>query len=940
MYHYEQPDPNKVINASGITEDQEKRIKANTQMRLDATLRGYTTLDQAANPEYETDAVSSEVEANLEGATMKFGTGGEWTWDSGIEWKNKKSLAAAIGFGDQVGDVWRGIKSWMQEKGLADDLIDVAAQDENERILRVLYDDAEFGNATLVGGVAGALAEPIGLLMPLGKAKSTGTAILGAAALGGLYGSALYVDENESRLHNAALGAATMGIMSGVAHKFFKQAVGDDVAERVVGATDFEVERATAIVEKQAAKQIALESSPEYITAQAKVEREALEAYPKTEKEWNDAKKIVKKQAKAALKEAGYKKGKKGKKKKEPEDVVEEIETASAFKGKKQGKLAEARKYVDAVLQPLYDNVRKYSAKVAHGLRDADAIQHRRQHVWTKATLPFQKLMRNMSKEDYRQLKRLLSNGGFNKATMTFLQQQGGSEAVRAVAAVEDVLDEIFGMYKKAGYKLGKGRKNYFPLAVKDLDGLRQKEQSALDAVFAREVARQGGRPLTASQKAHISEHYFTFDTRYSTTSGSLQKRMKQGVKDEELDFYPNPADALHYYLHTAAEDIAKREFFKKWGYKPKANGLAASGSDIDDSITSLIDQIKKDVPDWKDQQTLADLLRSRFSADVHKTHKFVQAIKNLSYSGTLGNYWSAMTQIGDLVFAFHKYGIKATVGALLGPKVTSRAELGVEKAMAELQSETMGFTSRLAEFAFKWSGFSKIDQFGKNVNINAALRKNRELAIKDPNKFVAKYEDKFGPEVHELVRELQRMKMTKNNDTLSDNMYLMLWNELADTQPIGLSEMPQKYLEMPNGRIFYAYKTFSIKQLNYMRNMINNDKNPFTKGYNLMMFSSMFVAANGSIDGLKDFMAGKEINWDDKWVDNAVSLVGTSKYAVDKSQGLGGIIMQGLAPVPITQGAKALDSLTGDDSWSEVASGAANQTPILGKLKKEWLDQ
>jgi len=370
-----------------------------------------------------------------------------------------------------------------------------------------------------------------------------------------------------------------------------------------------------------------------------------------------------------------------------------------------------------------------------------------------------------------------------------------------------------------------------------------------------------------------------------------------------------------------------------------KKKGLSPTGSDIDKSITSLIDQIKRDVPHFADQEELKRLLRARFSSDVHKTGKFIQAWKNVSYATTLGNFWSAATQIGDLVFAFHKFGIKNAVAAIFGPSITNRAELGIEKAMAEFNSSTRGITSVLADKAFKWSGFDAIDRFGKNVNINAALRLNRKLAIKNPDKFVKKYGEKFGDETQSLIHELQHMKMVKNNPDLSDNMYLMLWNELSDTQPIGLSEMPFHYLNMPNGRIAYAYKTFAMKQLNYMRNIITAEKNPFVKASNLTYFATMFVLANGTIDQFKDFMAGKDLDFESKLYDNLLSLPGTSKYAVDKSIGLGGIIQHAIAPVPVTQAVKALDNITGGKSPMENLSEAANQLPVVGKLKKNWLD-
>jgi hypothetical protein len=299
------------------------------------------------------------------------------------------------------------------------------------------------------------------------------------------------------------------------------------------------------------------------------------------------------------------------------------------------------------------------------------------------------------------------------------------------------------------------------------------------------------------------------------------------------------------------------------------------------------------------------------------------------------------MTQVGDLVFAFHKYGIKAALGGLFGTRVTNKTRMGIEKAMAELESEKQRITNKIADKAFQWSGFQKVDAFGKNVNINASLRANRRLAMKNPKKFVEKWGEHFGDDTANVIRDLGRLSM-KKDEYVSDNIHLMLWNDLADTQPIGLSEMPKKYLDMPNGRILYAYKTFSLKQFNYMRNtLMKGEGNQFQRGVDLAYFATIFTLANGTIDGFKDFMSGDDVDPESVLAENLYKLVGTSKYATEKSQGLGGIISQMLQPVPLVQAAKALDQLQPDpSSFSKAGDSLMNQIPIVGKAKKEWLDK
>ena len=114
----------------------------------------------------------------------------------------------------------------------------------------------------------------------------------------------------------------------------------------------------------------------------------------------------------------------------------------------------------------------------------------------------------------------------------------------------------------------------------------------------------------------------------------------------------------------------------------------------------------------------------------------------------------------------------------------------------------------------------------------------------------------------------------------------------------------------------------------------MRGEGNAFQRGVDMAYFATLFVMANGTIDMFKQFMGGKEMDVNDAVFDNMVGLFGTSKYAVDKSQGLGGIIAQGLAPVPITQGLKALDKVSSMD----VSPGdVINQLPIVGKINREF---
>ena len=967
MYVYH--DPQALSGVAGETFEQQLAVarEAKVKQTTSAILRNYTA---TRTSELVNDGKNYFIENNLADQTLKVGTGGDWTWDTGIPLK-PSVYAQLIGVGDQIGDSWRGIKQIMQENGVGDGLIDNRAQADNEQIMRHLYGDKYRGPQALSGAVVGAVAEPISALIPGGKllaAEKLSTKVFAAMGVGALYGSTFYIDGNESRQNNAAITSVLVGTITGVAAKYIQHAVGDTMYKRteeiLAKEAKEEVPRATSSRKRKAGGGYVRQDTPEFrlrydetgvpkdwfdeqvaglgggkFDPKATKGEKAKVDETGTSRDWFDEQvdsvRASAQEARKARQEARAKKPKKPK-----EDVAEKYEAKAAMEGGRHATVNSFWSLANSIFQPIADNIGKYSKIVGAKLRNSDAKQHLLAKEWSDKVKPWQTWVTDtLNKTQRATLKKLIHNGGLNKATLTFIRQTGGEVAVANAKAVQDTMTTVLQRLRSAGYKVN-DTPDYFPLAVSDIRSLRKREQGVLDELYAKVQAKNGGKPLTASQKAHIDEHHFTFDQRYSNTLSNVKSRKKRSVADDELGFYHNPEDSLHFYIHTAAEDIAKREFFKEFGYKPGKDGLNPTGVDIDDSISSLVDTLKRDLSP-EQQGEVTRLLRSRFSADIHKTFKSVQALKNLSYAGTLGNFWSAMTQFGDLVFAFHKYGIVNTVRALLGPKVSSRSQLGIEKAMSELNSETRGLTSRIADFAFKWSQFDRIDRFGKNVNINASIRANQKLARNNRQKFIDKWKNHFGDEVHELANEIADLKLTTHAN-MSDNAKMMLWNELADTQPIGLSEMPEKYLNMPNGRIFYAYKTFALKQMNYMRNMVMADTNAFRKGYNLTMFAAMFTLANSGIDGVKEALSGdwEDFNFEDQMWDNLATMAGSSKYAIERSNGLGGIILKALEPVPVIQAGKALDAATGSRlGFGDKADSFLNQLPVGGRMKKEWFD-
>lgn len=231
----------------------------------------------------------------------------------------------------------------------------------------------------------------------------------------------------------------------------------------------------------------------------------------------------------------------------------------------------------------------------------------------------------------------------------------------------------------------------------------------------------------------------------------------------------------------------------------------------------------------------------------------------------------------------------------------------------------------------FKWVGLEKMDSIGKESLLNTALETYQSRAKKDAGKLKAEIKDIFGEETDQTIKDLL-------DDKITENVKLLVYNRLLDFQPIALSEMPEQYLKAGNGRIFYMLKTFTIKQFDVFRNEAYNkiktgEKAEVVQGLkNLVKLSMFFVMANAAADELKDWLLGRDTDFDDRVVDNMLRLGGISKFVTWKArtEGVGAAALkQILFPV------KFLDSATKDMVSAGDGKGleTLGSVPLIGKL-------
>ena len=297
-------------------------------------------------------------------------------------------------------------------------------------------------------------------------------------------------------------------------------------------------------------------------------------------------------------------------------------------------------------------------------------------------------------------------------------------------------------------------------------------------------------------------------------------------------------------------------------------------------------------------------MLTARFGLGEQASGTFIVGLKNFQYATLLGQFDAALTQLGDLGSSIYLNGLINTLKSVVGKRTVTVEDMGLINQVAAEMSSING-TGKSLEFIFKWSGFNQIDKLGKETLMNAALHKWSKVAKKNPEAAAKRFRDTHGDDVSALIDDLA-------NDRMTDNVKLMLWNELSDVQPISLSEMPKYYLNSPNGRVFYALKTFTLKQIDMMRrDMIDKfraggPKEKIEATTNLLRYSAAMGLSGATVQQAKDFLTKGELDpesFDDDVYETLMSLLFWGKYSRERylEQGnVGSFVVKQAVSLPV----------------------------------------
>ncbi len=614
-----------------------------------------------------------------------------------------------------------------------------------------------------------------------------------------------------------------------------------------------------------------------------------------------------------------------------------------------------ASKMFDALAAPLSTVVRNISEPVFGRLRkfeyDVSANTQSNMQVASDFMIKASKLRKKGDKKaEYNDFETALFNGNFQKATnIAKVYFPEILDPLQKVIGKEGVLNILHKDLKESGVDVG-FLENYFPRVVKDvgklLNALGTTQRGALEKVLRAEATKQkvgSWQELDEAVVTDIINKHLRGGQRSGAKIGLAQQRVIEEIDPLLKDHYYSAPESLNFYINSAVREVEKRKFFGKNVVLDEANRV-----NLEQSIGAFgQDALRKGEINSDQLDDLSMLLQARFVLGEKSGHAVWVGAKDAQTMALLAQFDSAVIQLADIGASVYANGlrntIKSIVPAIRKKTETSAEEFGVLNTIsADINSK--GVLANGLDTVLKYSGFKGIDRLGKDTFISAAYKNNTQLARTSPEKISEKWGQVFGDETANLIEDLKAGRM-------SDNVKLLLFNQLSDVQPISLSEMPLRYLKSPNGRILYALKSFAIKQLDIMRRDFVGQLNRgnYKEGFTNMGNYAMSIGLSGGAVGTaRDILQTKELRpeqFDDKVFETWMSLLFLNKYTRDRylAEGEVGQAVLGVVTPAIfniaDQGGKALqDILFEAENDPKKFNDVLKNMPVIGKLGYYWL--
>lgn len=583
---------------------------------------------------------------------------------------------------------------------------------------------------------------------------------------------------------------------------------------------------------------------------------------------------------------------------------------------------------LEEISKSAYARVKKY---------DYDVVIKWQQDM--QEALPFLEWITKLKKEnidEYFSLWLALSNRDIAKAKSIMEQY--------SIEFPKKLLEKIYNEWEDAWFDIGH-LEDYFPRVVKDskwlIGALRKSPERTYIEDAIRRIEQMREEKLTIEEEWEIINALLlgrSVDW-VMIWSPNMKERSIELVKKDLLQYYYPPEQALTKYLGSMRDAIEVGKLFgNSWEFD-----------------TSLWLFIAQEVADWKiayeDAEKVRELLEAKF--EKTKTNPFINWMKTVWYSASLGSFSSTITQLWDLSFSFIENGVAKTLKAY-GKSIAGKSELktwefGIDDIWQEFRWEWIA--KKILSTILKWTWFSWMDKRGKETYINSTFSELKSLAKKNDvalSRDLAEYY--WESKAKQIMKDLKEWKST-------DDVRTYIFLKLCNIQPLTSTEMPIGYHKNP---VFYMLKSFALKQIDYItkkwiKYAIANPKKGIPRLARIMFFIMMM---NGLSDELKNITLGRKynsvfyrlLNGEDVWSalswlfwDNFFKMFWLTKYSIyeAKTDGIDKAFTNIFLSIPPLQVPGNIISdlmwaINGKTSFEDLKS--VQMIPWVGKPMYRWV--
>ena len=457
-------------------------------------------------------------------------------------------------------------------------------------------------------------------------------------------------------------------------------------------------------------------------------------------------------------------------------------------------------------------------------------------------------------------------------------------------ASARGVLNQMGGEALDSGFKGFRLIEDYIPRHISDKNLKILAEDPELQILLGpdkmdklKKVFKQDFDDMSTKQEALNAALTGGGTAKVPVVTAQQSKRRGKLLGEE---FYEPVHVSLQRYVNDMTESIEIRRFLGK----NKADLGESLGAFVDDNASVL-------GLGGREQMILKNVLETRFKEGRMHPARTIGTLKNYGYITSIGNVWSALTQIGDVLAGAKLFPVKTVLGGLADSLTPGKGikpkDVGYEAIMKEMADAST--SAKWLDWTLRYSGFTMVDKLGKTSIVNASRRNwmNKAKTEKGRAKIEKEWAGMFKNDPTELAKFIDDLKVGNLNN---ENVKFAIFNDLADLQPITLSDMPLNYLRHPNGRILWALKTWSAQQMNTLYRMsVQESKrgNHLEAAKNVMKYGAYTVALGTvGIDVFKTWLAkwaaGEQLKPEDiadETVDGVLRQAFISKYAVETSR-------------------------------------------------------